>query len=129
MREKYRSVRREEKLRHIKNLFQKYLMEKIIHHINQEQKKIIYFFAQEEQTDLNLVNQHEEDKKKDLELKGKLNLNQHYKKHPEKDRRKCWNCKSTHHLKKTCPGIGCFFLQKVWTSKKRLLQEKSKLYI
>ena len=99
-------------------------MKSRIHHINQVQKKIPDFFAQEEQADINIFYQHEEDLKEELEMKGKLNLNQHYHKHPNKDKKRCWFCKSNLHLKRTCPWIRCFYCKKYGHLKKDCFRRK-----
>lgn len=122
--ENIRNQRRETKLKYRKKAIQEYLMKSRIHHINQVQKKIPDFFAQEEQADINLNYQHEEDLKEELEMKGKLNLNQHYHKHPKKDKKKCWFCKSNLHLKRTCPWIRCFYCKKYGHLKKDCFRRK-----
>ena len=122
--EEYRGQRLETRIRYRKNILQNYLMERRIHHINQEQKKISDFFAQEEQADLNMQNQQEEAKKEEMESKEKLDLNQHYKKNPKKDKKKCWYCKSAHHLKRSCPWIRCFYCKKYGHVKKDCFRRK-----
>ena len=71
-----------------------------------------------------LFNQQEEDKIEELELKGKLDLNQHYKKHTKKAKKKCWYCKSAHHLKRSCPWIRCFYYKKYGHLKKDCFSRK-----
>ena len=122
--ENMRNQIRETKINNRKKTIQEYLMKYRIHHINQVQKKIPDFFAQEEQADINMNYQHEEDLKEELEMKGKLNLNQHYKKHPKKDKKKCWFCKSNLHLKRACPWIRCFYCKKYGHLKKDCFRRK-----
>ena len=47
--------------------------------------------------------------KEEIMHKGHLDLNQHYHKHPKRDKKKCWYCHSPKHLKKKCPFIRCFY--------------------
>ena len=50
-----------------------------------------------------------EEDKEEIMHKGHLDLNQHYHKHPKRDKKKCWYCHSPKHLKKKCPFIRCFY--------------------
>jgi hypothetical protein len=61
--ENIRNQRRETKLKYRKKAIQEHLMKSRIHHINQVQKRIPDFFAQEEQAEINMNYQHEEDLK------------------------------------------------------------------
>lgn len=55
---------------------------------------------------------------------GTPNLNQHYKRCPKKDKKKCWNCRAPGHLKKHCPFLRCFNCSKLGHLKENCQKRK-----
>ena len=48
------------------------------------------------------------------EPKGLMNLSKHAKhKKKRKSKKKCWRCKSPHHIKRNCPNIKCYYCGKL----------------
>ena len=48
------------------------------------------------------------------EPKGLMNLSKHAKnKKKRKSKKKCWRCKSPHHIKRNCPKIKCYYCGKL----------------
>ena len=54
----------------------------------------------------------EELNQEEIKVGGTLNLNQHYKRRPKRDKKKCWNYRAPDHLKKHCPFLQCFYCSK-----------------
>jgi len=94
-----------------KKNIQKILFSKRVHQSLKEQKKIKHLFVLEEPNNIksNNINPVEE-KKEEQDVRGFLDLFQHYKKSSKRNKKKCWVCKSPYHLKNSCP------MQKIWIS-------------
>ena len=119
--------------RHLENRkreVQKILSSERIRPKEEKQKKIEHFFASEVPEDIQMVynpediHRAEDEQEEEIKERGKLNLNQHFKKRPQKDKKKCWNCRSKFHQKKNCPYLRCFFCKRLGHLKENCLARK-----
>ena len=95
-----------------------------------KQEKLDKFLVSEDPEYFQMVQQPEEIIQEEVKVeevikeKVGLDLNQHYKKKNHKDKKKCWNCFSRNHLKKSCPLIRCYFCKKKGHLKANCIERK-----
>ena len=93
-------------------MIQKKLFQKRHLQTQPKQRTLLQFFTPEELQDIQMMkNIQMVEENKEEEIRGKIypNLNQHFKKRPKKNRKRCWYCFSSSHLKKYFPNIQRFY--------------------
>ena len=66
----------------------------------------------------------EELNQEEIKVGGTLNLNQHYKRRPKRDKKKYWNYRAPDHLKKHCAFLRCFYCSKLGHFKQNCQKRK-----
>ena len=116
-RSEYLKQMNKERFQKLKKLIWNKLCMKRFGHKHSHQSKITNYFEAEEKNSIDIKQNEDGDKSgrainEDESKKTYPDVSQHYKRKKKKDGKKCWVCKSYHHLKMNCPKIHCFYCGK-----------------